>query len=311
MKMIKVSISFLLLFVLSYGVSTAQEFFLYSAAPEICNDDPETLSTLYAVNPLNAASNAIGPIGFNKVTGLAILGDGRLVGTANADDDGDRIAIFIEVDRTTGQGSFIGTIGNDDNPGECGRVPDITYDPATDTLYGIGFRCNVGGDENNQFLRIDQTTGQATIIGDTGFRGGGNGLAMRHDGTFFWSHVRNDESRIFTIDPLTGAATLIINKNADTPFFNSLAFHPVTQVLYGTDINPPPPLMFFDVVLDTVDTDTGQVTRIGQLPGCTDAMIFANIARPIPSLSEWGLIAMAGILGIAGFVVMRRRNVTA
>ncbi|MCH7519374.1 MAG: IPTL-CTERM sorting domain-containing protein [Candidatus Dadabacteria bacterium] len=32
---------------------------------------------------------------------------------------------------------------------------------------------------------------------------------------------------------------------------------------------------------------------------------------PIPTLSEWGLIAMAGILGIVGFMVLRRRKVTA
>ena len=33
--------------------------------------------------------------------------------------------------------------------------------------------------------------------------------------------------------------------------------------------------------------------------------------RTVPTLSEWGLIAMAGILGIVGFIVMRRRKVTA
>jgi hypothetical protein len=31
----------------------------------------------------------------------------------------------------------------------------------------------------------------------------------------------------------------------------------------------------------------------------------------VPTLSEWGLIAMAGILGIAGFMVIRRRKLTA
>ena len=31
----------------------------------------------------------------------------------------------------------------------------------------------------------------------------------------------------------------------------------------------------------------------------------------IPTLSEWGLIAMAGLLGIIGFMVLRRRKVTA
>ncbi|MEW6144891.1 MAG: IPTL-CTERM sorting domain-containing protein [Thermodesulfobacteriota bacterium] len=37
-----------------------------------------------------------------------------------------------------------------------------------------------------------------------------------------------------------------------------------------------------------------------------------SISRPIPTLSEWGLIAMAGILGIFGlFAALRRRKVTA
>jgi len=33
--------------------------------------------------------------------------------------------------------------------------------------------------------------------------------------------------------------------------------------------------------------------------------------RVIPTLSEWGLIAMAGVLGIIGLLAMRRRKVTA
>lgn len=36
-----------------------------------------------------------------------------------------------------------------------------------------------------------------------------------------------------------------------------------------------------------------------------------GLVSNVPTLSEWGLIAMAGILGIVGFMVMRRRKVTA
>lgn len=36
-----------------------------------------------------------------------------------------------------------------------------------------------------------------------------------------------------------------------------------------------------------------------------------EITAQVPTLSEWGLIAMASILGIVGFMVMRRRQVTA
>jgi hypothetical protein len=32
---------------------------------------------------------------------------------------------------------------------------------------------------------------------------------------------------------------------------------------------------------------------------------------PIPTLSEWGLIAMAGVLGIVGYIIIRRRRVSA
>jgi len=39
------------------------------------------------------------------------------------------------------------------------------------------------------------------------------------------------------------------------------------------------------------------------------AVCFDPDARIIPTLSQWGLIAMAGVLGIVGFMVMRRRAV--
>ena len=35
---------------------------------------------------------------------------------------------------------------------------------------------------------------------------------------------------------------------------------------------------------------------------------FGSDPRNVPSLSEWGLIAMAGVLGLAGFIVVRRRQ---
>lgn len=41
--------------------------------------------------------------------------------------------------------------------------------------------------------------------------------------------------------------------------------------------------------------------------------VFNNViaTRNVPTLSQWGLIAMASILGIVGFIVVRRRKVTA
>ena len=42
-----------------------------------------------------------------------------------------------------------------------------------------------------------------------------------------------------------------------------------------------------------------------------DVTCEAIFQADVPTLSEWGLIAMASILGIVGFMVMRRRKVTA
>ncbi|TDJ01853.1 MAG: IPTL-CTERM sorting domain-containing protein [Candidatus Dadabacteria bacterium] len=41
------------------------------------------------------------------------------------------------------------------------------------------------------------------------------------------------------------------------------------------------------------------------------AVCFDLDDRVIPTLSQWGFIAMAGILGIVGFMVLRRRTVAA
>ena len=56
--------------------------------------------------------------------------------------------------------------------------------------------------------------------------------------------------------------------------------------------------------------------QAGCLVSGTDAGVvctFLNRVSPanVPTLSEWGLIAMAGIVGIAGFMVIRRRKVAA
>jgi hypothetical protein len=42
-----------------------------------------------------------------------------------------------------------------------------------------------------------------------------------------------------------------------------------------------------------------------------ERIVYSSSIAPIPTLSEWGLIAMAGILGLAGFLAARRRKVAA
>ncbi len=60
--------------------------------------------------------------------------------------------------------------------------------------------------------------------------------------------------------------------------------------------------------IDGVDNGT---TTPGVREG--DGIIVLTFTTPtnVPTLSEWGLISMAGLLGIVGFMVIRRRQITA
>lgn len=294
------------------SISYAQSV-LYGAAGESC-DAPNINASLYIVDPQTAETSLIGPIGFNGVTGMAVLGDGRIVASANSDLPQQKIAVLIEINPFTGQGALIGQIGDETNPGECGRVPDLTYDPATDTLYGAGKQCNDGGGnvDETRLLEINPNTAQATIIGNTGEDLAGTGLAMSPGGTLFLAGNSGNSlpivnGQLFTINPANAQIT------SNTPLIpmtfaspNGMDFDPDTGVLFSSDSNAP---NTFGWGLETVDTQTGVLTLIGPLPDCFDALVFFQPKpRPIPTLSQWGIIAAAAFLGLAALVVIRRRR---
>jgi hypothetical protein len=62
---------------------SAKAQLLYGAATGSPGDSGAQPSSLFLLDPSNGNATLIGPIGFDNVTGLAFLGDGRLVGSAN------------------------------------------------------------------------------------------------------------------------------------------------------------------------------------------------------------------------------------
>jgi len=62
---------------------------------------------------------------------------------------------------------------------------------------------------------------------------------------------------------------------------------------------------------DTIPGDLLSGLSQEQLEECVNWDFPPPPPAQVPTLSEWGLIAMAGILGIVGFMVIRRRKVTA
>jgi len=97
------------------------------------------------------------------------------------------------------------------------------------------------------------------------------------------------------------------------------------------------PIEAADALCNALGYESGSLTEVADLTGCPEAHAviangsdwtsdfvmhngygrsytcvgFRDTNVNVPTLSEWGLISMAGILGIVGFMVIRRRKVAA
>jgi hypothetical protein len=222
----------------------------------------------------------IGPTGFDGVTALAHLNDGRLLASAR---QGSSSSILIEINPDTGQGTLIGILGDNNNPGECRRFPGLTYDSATDTLYGIGISCNGIG---RSLFMIDPNTAQPTIIGALVLAGGGNSLAIRQDGTLFASATVGSQVSIYTVNRNTGLADLVgvMETNGITNggvAVNGLAFHPFTQELFASSTGSQ--VDNTESFLLTIGESVPDFNVIGQTLDCFDGLEFVISPSNVPA----------------------------
>lgn len=314
--------------------SFAQSQILYGAATGISAGEGSgnRPSSLYMINPNTGAFNIIGPIGFSGVTGLEILPDGRLVASANMDEGGGgqmggiAVAVLIEIDKDTGAGTLIGVLGRGDIQGECGRMPDISYDSNTGTLFGYSDNCGGGGFEEVEarlinyegLYIINPNNADVNFIGPSGFFDGGNGMAVRPtDGTIF--HTPNDANGgLVILNRNTGQGTIIPGSEGNVPqIIGALDFNPQTNTLYGA-LKPegrkgdgPEELALNETEVDSlviINQTNGVTTIVGpSVPGL-DAIVFAQGVSQVPTLSEYALIATALLLLAGSVLVLRRRQ---
>jgi len=311
MRIKSLIVYFLTLVVVYTSTAVAQEAEFFIAVREDCVADPAA-SALYTLNPVTGQTSSIGSIGFLGVTGLEFLPDGRMIGSAALDTDINS-AVLLEINPSSGAGSVIGTIG-ENGPGECSRAPDLSVHPNTGQLFATGDQCP-GGD----FLQsVDPLTGAGSLIGTYfPFDGGGNALAIRKDGVFFVTtccETDKDTSELLIVDPNTASPTdLGVLDVGEDYVVNAMAYNPVDGELYGTVVNfggnDNPNNRKSTFV--RINTDSVTAVKIADLPDCTDGLaIRINQTAEVPTLSEWGLIALSVVLGMFGYMVIRRRNAT-
>ena len=174
--------------------------------------------------------------------------------------------------------------------------PSINAD-GTRIVFDSTANINGGNPEGNaETYLFDTTTGIFTQITDE-TAGDSVSPSINADGTriAFYSDAningRNPEGNdeIYLFDTTTGIITQVTKETAGTSLVPSINADGTRIAFYSTaNINGGNPEGNNEIYL---------------------AVCFEP--QPIPTLSEWGLIAMAGVLGIVGFMVMRRRKVTA
>ena len=273
------------------------------------------MSTLYRVNPTTAAAALVGTIGHQNVTGLTVLPDGRLVGSAH-DEDGNgggpevkasssapngvlvNSSTLVDINRISAAGTLIGAISMEGDSG-CARMPDLTWDGSTETLYGYGDRCD---DDLEGLFTINTTTGAGTSVGPSGYRSGGNGLAWDFTTNTLLGTPRDNQSLVI-FNRGTGVGSDLpgsVGNVART--INALAIHPVTGSLYGvwknegddreggegldavSNLAPDGIAQGTTWHLILIDKETGDLTEIGMLPSSFDAIVFegGDVIDPEP-----------------------------
>jgi hypothetical protein len=217
---------------------------LYGAA----YSGPDGLATFYSVNPTTGAATAIGAIGYERVSGMDFHpGTGVLYAVAERDDGSD-VAVLITIDTATGAGTEVAALNGGAAHFFGDAYSDVSF-RADGTLYayldsgdGLGTidlgtgaltqlgTTNVGCCGNGiafsgagvllhandtALHSLDQTTGAATQLALLGFPFGQvfprvNAMDVDPDTGTLYAAVRRDFANyLATVDPVTGAVSLI------------------------------------------------------------------------------------------------------
>jgi hypothetical protein len=234
------------------------------------------------VGPLNDSLGANYPMtgmAFNPITGV-------LYGSTGNSGASGAPHTLVTINPTNALVTVIGSF----NVSSGASMADLAFTPSGN-LYGVA--TNGGA----SLYSINTLTGQATIVGSSGFNStSGGGLAISSAGVFYGTPISADFG---TYDPTTGAYM-----NIGTPGhpagagtgYAALAFDS-NGVLYGDDLGTPPHLV-------TIDPATATITDLGTSVLRLDAIAFSPASVPEPGT----LALLLGPVAIGLVRVVRRRK---
>lgn len=226
------------------GMAAASNKYRYLAPLYAADARGITPGNLYIVNPTNAVSVTVGPLGV-AVTGLALSAEGVLYGATVARSPA--VSALVIIDPYTARVTTIGPLATID--GDATNTPDLAF--IGPRLFGLA---------GTNIANIDIATARVRPI-NVEVVGGGLGLASPAPDTLFVSQGPK------LVTAITAKHTKIIGPKFSRGFgSNSLTY--VGGVLFGAEATSTAPV----TTLVTIDPTNAATTVVGQLPNNVDAI---------------------------------------
>ncbi len=206
--------------------------------------------------------------------------------------------VLVTVDEVTGVATLIGDTGE--------AFSTIAFD-ADGTLYGV---TGDGASPPETLFTLSKANGLPTFVQPLGNGEDGEAIAFNpRDGLLYHASGTGDlnTAQIFeTVNLQNGIVTpIFLSGDPDSSEMTALVYSGNNRFFRvdGEELGQITANGFESIIADLDHQSKGLALDCG-IPGFP-------AETTIPTLSEWGLIAMAGILGIIGFIVIRRRQATA
>ena len=217
-----------------------------SAAP---NEEPVLLGVNSGSGGQFLASIDVATADLTNLGGTGLIidgiawGDGVLYATDNTNNR------LVTLDPDTGAlDTVIGSYG------DSSTFEAMAYRSSDGSLFGIDLSLN-------NLVLIDTTSGAYSVIGALGTTANFAGLSFALDGTLY--SIAHSGGDLYTIDPVTGAASLVATGSGGGIGPLGLAAHPTTGVLYSATFVG----SNSDGLLETVNPVTAVRTLVGSMVG--------------------------------------------
>jgi hypothetical protein len=311
-----------------------QDFMKRCGATAVADAPSSTRAPTDIANPFTAISVAggvgtaqgrLGSHALNNYAGLTFIGTSTGLAIFALDNAPNGTVFGITGNSTTAPNVASTLFTLNRTTGAATQVAALTGLPAGFNTTGLAIHPVTGAalvsaaggtPAVSQLFSLNLTTGALTLIGTMGGPAAGSvfiDIATNCTGQTFATNVSDDA--LYSVNTTTGAATLIGPLGFDLNFAQGMDFDNGTNELYAWGFSGTT-LANVTTRFGVINLATGNLSSLGTTPIAESEGLIVNscpaapvqsTAIPVNSLNAWGIGALAFLLGLVGFAVVRRR----